>query len=332
MHQAAFVSAAKAWHAYPENSVTVRRPIIYHMAHSAPPVSVPSKEVIPEMQAWRRHLPPGHLLLTCNADLAVRLAAYYSTPVEQIKTLQNARDVRAFLNMPPLASEIVTRLQLHRTDIVQIYPISVDRWVAKGVRELLRAFKSIVFAANEAEKTVRLVLATSHANGASEQKFLVPLRREVEAHGLSSVVTITSDLWPATATYGLPTDVIRSLFAVSNVFLFPTISEAASLILREAALSGCLLVLNDNVPQLKSCIPRELAWWHSWPALGVPQPVPGPMTSDALLAQSIVDHITTTQAKSAQRYVMSRYCLEEMGQRIKELAGLVYEREADTPT
>jgi hypothetical protein len=329
LFQAAFVSAAQAWHRQPENDVTVGRPIIYHMAHSAPPVSIPKNEVIPEAQAWRRHLPPGHFLLTCNADLAVRLAAYYSCSTDRIKTLPNARDIRAFLNMPPLASEIVTKLQLHRADIVQIYPIAVDRWIDKGVKPLLKSFKALVVKAAESEKTVRLVLATAHANGASEQKFLVPLRAEIEANGLSDVVTITSDLWPATTTYGLPRDVIRSLFAVSNLFLFPTISEAASLILREAALSGCLLVLNSNVPQLKSCIPTERAWWHSWPALGVPQPPPGPNASDDWLARAILDHFNNVESTSAQRYVMSRYCLEEMGQTIRDLAGLEHETEAE---
>lgn len=49
---------------------------------------------------------------------------------------------------------------------------------------------------------------------------------------------------------GVSPKIISDLFRISNVFIFPTISEVCSLVLLEAMLSGNLLVLNKKVQSL----------------------------------------------------------------------------------
>lgn len=310
--QKAFCSFAKAFHMIAE-SLTV--PVL-HMAHSAPGFGQ-APPPVRSAEWYRRTVPNGHSILTCNPELIEPLARYYNCDRERIKVLTNARDIRVWSNMPPLASRIITRLQLHRCDVVQVYPFSITRWREKGVMQLLRSFAVLNQLSHEYHFITRLVLVTCHANGDGEA-YAKDLRREIESLGLQGMVHITSDLWPDTAAVGLPGDVVQALFSVSNLFLFPTWSEAASLILREAALAGCSLVLNKNVPQLKGCIPLERARWFEWQALAG-----GPVKDDAWvererkLLSEVVTELVAPGPASVKRYAMARFCHEAMGETLR---------------
>ncbi len=329
--QSWFVTFAAALHRAEELFGISHLCSIYHMAHSAPGIGhgAPARN---SPQWYRRTLPPGHRLLVCNQELAPAFSRYYACSIESVYSLTNARDVRAFLNMPPLASEIITRTRMHLADIVQVYPFSLPRWKEKGVAQLLEAFGAIANAPEtQPPWDVHLVLAVCHANGADAKGHLDAIEALREKHGLRGKVTITCQVWPQTASQGLSSDVIRSLFAVSNLFMFPTWSEAASLILREAALSGCLLVLNDNVSQLKGCIRPEEAIWASWDALGIrgkmgPEDVRG-------LAATIIDRLLVKDTSSMmRRAAMVRFSLESMGLGIRNLAGLPGLAEGSEPS
>ncbi len=314
--QSWFVTFARAFHLFAEEhllGVTVM-----HMAHSAPGFghAPPPRE---SPQWYRRRVPKGHYLLTCNAELIEPLARYYDCERDRIKVLTNARDIRAWAHMPPLASEIITRLQLHRADVVQVYPFSITRWREKGVPQLLLSFSQIRDLGSEYGFNARLVLVTCHADGDGEA-FAKDLREKISEYGMGDMVAVTSDLWPATKQAGLSGDVVQALFTVSNLFLFPTWSEAASLILREAALAGCSLVLNSNVPQLKGCIPPERARWFPWAALGHGTFEDADwLERERKLLSEVVTELVAPGPASLKRYAMARFSLESMGEGLRAL-------------
>lgn len=315
--QSWFVTFAKAFH-IASASVELGFSKVMHMAHSAPGFGH-APPPVGSAQWYRRRVPKDHYLLTCNAELIEPLARYYDCERDRIKVLTNARDIRAWAHMPPLASEIITRLQLHRADVVQVYPFSITRWREKGVPQLLRSFSQIRDLGSEYGFNARLVLVTCHADGDGEA-FAKDLRREVGQLGMDDMVAITSDLWPATKQAGLSGDVVQALFTVSNLFLFPTWSEAASLILREAALAGCSLVLNSNVPQLKGCIPPERASWFPWAALGHGTFEDAAwLERERKLLSEVVTELVAPGPASLKRYAMARFSLESMGEGLRAL-------------
>ena len=60
---------------------------------------------------------------------------------------------------------------------------------------------------------------------------------------------------------GVPHSAVRDLFMLSNLFIFPTLSENCPLILLEAALSKCLLVLNEDFPPLKTFFGKDALYF-----------------------------------------------------------------------
>jgi len=53
---------------------------------------------------------------------------------------------------------------------------------------------------------------------------------------------------------GVPHRTVRDLFLVSNLFVFPSLSEASSLVLGEASLAGCLIVTNSALRETENLI------------------------------------------------------------------------------
>ena len=74
-------------------------------------------------------------------------------------------------------------------------------------------------------------------------------QKEIKIGGLRKIDRSPKPRFPY--ELGVPHEVVRDLFLLSNLFIFPTLSENCPLILLEAAFAKCLLVLNDDFPPLK---------------------------------------------------------------------------------
>jgi hypothetical protein len=118
-------------------------------------------------------------------------------------------------------------------------------------------------------------------------------------------VILTCSVLPDTRAYGLDADTIRSLWGVTNVFMLPSISEAGSLILLEAALAGCVMVLNQSLPALHDYIPLDKAIWVPWGSIKGP--------GQELKPEHIAQYATGIWSQVAgklRRRIMQNHCLE----------------------
>ncbi len=228
----------------------------YHTCHSAPAAERPTGPV----SKYRASLPAGHKLICLAESQASALAAYYGTTVEQVAVVPNARDIRSLLGASPRISDFIRRHQLLEADIVQVLPLSTPRAKAKGIEHVIDIFGELAL---YYKMKVRLVVPNAHAN--NNHGMINELKDYAAQRGLGKEELIfTSDDFPELAAFGLPTSDITALFQVSNLFIFPTVSEACSMTLMEAALAGCLLVLNDEVASLRDIIPAVGAHYVSW--------------------------------------------------------------------
>ncbi len=287
----------------------------FHQAHSCC-----GNRPTGDVALWRASLPAGHMLLSENWAEIPYMCRYYQVEGDRVVTVANIRDCRDFFDLSKPLVDFVSKHQIHRADICQIYPLSTPRAGAGG-KEVSKVLD--VFGALKAKgQTVRLVLANAHANGEEPERVMRELQAHARAVGLvnGEEVLWTSQEIPGTLVYGLSKADIRGLFHLSNVFLFPSYSEACGLIMLEAALSGNLLFLNADVPAMGDFFPRGTAEYVSWGGNRNPHGIHA-----AALAAEVADRVLGELAKNklcvSKRRLLQQFSLETMATSLHGLIG-----------
>ena len=179
----------------------------------------------------------------------VALAEMYGTFPSEVHVVHNSVDPRTFGSLHPLVDKLINKYDLLSADYMGIYPLSSTRMVdGKQVQKAVRVFAKL----KSRGYNVKYIICNAHANAEREKKTIKDLQVQFTDWGLTANEVIFTSLEDSPAyEAGIPREVISQLFHLSNLFVFPTISENCSLVLLEAMLSKNLLVLNSNVPQLR---------------------------------------------------------------------------------
>ncbi len=345
LFQASYVSFAKAIHEYAFMTQSMMRPHLewFHMAHSsigerpycvAPGspalVDVPNFEQA-KARFYRCTLPPGHRLIALNYADVPYFRKYYHIdadgsgkhvplPASMVCTLLNSKDVRPYLRMTERASRVTTRYQLHRSDVTMIYPLSLMRAIDKGVDKVLALIGALKRQLGLVG-SIRLLLIVAHANDQVQApKIIARIKEMAKANGLvmDEDVILSCEAEPDTAAYGFPADDVRSLWGVANLFIFPSISEAGSLVLMEAALAGVTLVLNQSLPALADYVQADEALWVSWGSIKQPGTPLAPGQLD-VLAGRVLERMSKNTGMLLRRRMMAERSLEGYGQALHEI-------------
>jgi hypothetical protein len=266
----------------------------FHVCHSAPALSRPDQGT--DIR-YRTNLPDGHLLISLAESHRRGLAAYYGTTEDRVRVAPNARDLRSLLSASADVASLIERHQLLEASVVQILPLSTPRAKDKGIATIIRVFAELA-----KTQAVRLVVPNAHANG--HQDVLAELRGIAREAGLADDALIfVSESLPSRAAYGLTQAEMHVLFQCSNLFLFPSISEACSMSVLEAALNGCLLVLNESLPSLFDIIPRSQCLAYPWGSIHQTVPLDLQPTP-ARVAKTVMTLLTESSAQLTKRSVM----------------------------
>lgn len=236
----------------------------FHQAHSAP--SLP--RTIPAGAYHRMTVPDGHRILCVNYVDRLRFAEYYNIDQSRVVSIPNARDLRSWARMTDGAAAAVDKMKLDEADLVQVYGVSGTRMDSKGLMTVIDVFAALKA---ESDLRVKLVIVNAHSVPGTDES-AVKVKQTIA--GFSERATkaglvmgedmyFTSLEFPEWAN-GVPGPVMSDLQQYGNVFVFPTIGEAGSLVLMEAALSGALLVLNQDVSALADAVPHDQALWYSF--------------------------------------------------------------------
>lgn len=202
-----------------------------HWIHSAPS---PRPNLTDNPHANRYTMPLNSKLVYLNNDKKIALAEMYGTFPRSVRVVHNSRDPRTFWGLDPFVSKLIDKYDLFDADIISVYPLSTTRMVdGKQVDVAIKIHEQL----RKLGYVSKLIIPNAHANGENEKRLV--------AERATRDVIFTS-LEGEEYELGVSSKIVSDLFRLSNVFIFPSISENCSLVLLEAMLSGNLLVLNKD--------------------------------------------------------------------------------------
>lgn len=223
-----------------EADITAR---ILAWTHSAPS-SRPVLENNPH--ANRYTLPPRTTLVYLNHDKANDLAEMYGAWLKDVRIVHNSRDPRTFWDLDPFVKKLIDKYDILSSDIISVYPLSTPRMISgKGLDKVIKLHSKL----KELGYKTRLIVANAHANADRDQKMIADTKVWASEMNINEELIFTSQEGKEYEA-GVSPKIVSDLFRISNVFIFPTISENSSLVLLESMLSGNLLVLNKKVGTL----------------------------------------------------------------------------------
>lgn len=207
-----------------------------HWIHSAPS---PRPELKDNPHANRYTLPPNSKLVYLNHDKVIALAEMFGTWPRNVRVIPNSRDPRTFWNLDPFVVSLIDKYDILSADIITVYPVSSTRMIdGKQIDVVIRLHEQL----RALGYTTKLIIPNAHANGEKEKE---EIRRR---HSFDVIFTSTMG---TEYEHGVSSKIVSDLFRLSNIFIFPSISENCSLVLLEAMLSGNLLVLNKDCSGLQ---------------------------------------------------------------------------------
>ena len=230
-----FVTFAKALH----KACELRDDWIwYHWTHSAPS---PQNRTLQGAMKYRYSMPEHSKMVSLNYYDMIMLSEMYGVSPSDVVVIKNANDPRVS-GVTEETEFILNETHLMDFDIVQIYPISLPRHDGKQIDKLIKILNGM---AEISKKNILLLIIDAHSNFFDadniKEKYL-DMAKKIKLY-------FTSDL-SKKFTMGIPHKSVIELFGLSDLFIFPSLSEAGPLILMEAAQSGNLIVLNEDFPPI----------------------------------------------------------------------------------
>lgn len=217
-----------------------------HWMHSGPSFATLDGSVWDNLYT----LPKNSRLIYMNYTDQIRAAEMYHTLPSNVRTVFNPMDIRDLYEFHPLTKELCDYYDLMSPDILVSYPLSSTRMDTAG-KQLSKTIR-IVAEIKKRGKSVRLIVPNAHANGQKEKDKIEEMYRLAHEHGLERRELIFTSLYDVPKYEGgVPHEVVRDLFTLSNIFIFPSYSENCPLVLLEAMAGGNVLILNQDFPAFK---------------------------------------------------------------------------------
>lgn len=215
-----------------------------HLIHSATPIGGNLTNLHPTAEILGEPFPKSRILYPNEYDRK-RVADNYSVPVERVEHVPHAIDIPGYFGFHEITRKLADDIDLFSADVIGCYPARLDR--GKQVEIGIEIFSELA----ERGFNVRYIVIDFHSTGGDKVRYRKSLKRLARNLGLASDVVFTSEMYPETRV-GCPRQVVRDIYAVSDVYIHPSRSETYSLTTQEAGIFGNVLVLNADFPAMRT--------------------------------------------------------------------------------
>ncbi len=199
----------------------------------------------------------NHKIIYPNNTDRLRVAEQFKGVINDVRYIHHIKDLRTWFDFGENTCGLIDKHpKIMQSDIVQIYPASVDRLKSKGVREVILIFSKL----KKMGQSVCLVIANQWATGTQQKQDINEYKKIAQRNGLLTETGIGTSAKDAEVIFtsdfrqeyevGIPKRMLRELFQCSNLFIFPTREESFGLVVPEAAHAGVFMVLNKSLDML----------------------------------------------------------------------------------
>lgn len=237
-----------------------------HWMHSGPSFHTLDGSVFDNLYT----LPPNSRLIYMNHTDVIRAAEMYHTLPKNVRVIFNPMDIRELYDFQPLTRRLIDAYDLMTPDFLAVYPLSTTRMdtVGKQLSKALRVMAEL----KKRGFSVRYVIPNAHANAPREKQAIEEMYQLATRYGLERTEVVFTSLFETSQwESGVPHTVVKDLFLLSNLFLFPSYSENCPLVLLEAMAGKNLLVLNQDFPAIKD-FAYENALYFRFASTVAPEP------------------------------------------------------------
>ena len=277
-----------------------------HWMHSGPSIR-PSMDGSPYDNLYT--LPDNSRLVYMNYTDVVRAAEMYGVYPKDVRTIFNPMDLRVLFDFDPLSWEITDDYDLMSADVVDIYPLSSTRMGDDGKQ--LRKVIWVMSHVKRLGKSIRIVVCNAHANAQREKDTIESMYLYASGLGVERRELIFTSLHDKPKwEHGVPHKVISDLFMLSNVFIFPSVSENCPLVLLEAMAGKNLLVLNANFPAFKDFAGENAMYFNFGSLVQTPS---FPLGEDKYMedvAKLIISQLNIDKVLGSQAILRKRFNLD----------------------
>jgi len=225
----------------------------YFWMHSGPH---PRPAILSNRIEYLHHTLPdnGYLVYLNYLDQARAANMYDGVTTSNSYVVYNIADAIDISKIDDkLALEIANRYHYNDARVRCIYPFSTTRMDMKNVSYVLEILDLI----KKRGLDVKFMACNCHANALSEftalDKILNIYTNKPYTLNKKDII-FTSKYNIPEYSYSIPHSTVVDLFKLSNLFIFPTLSEVCPLVLQEAALTNNLIVLNSSFPPLAEIV------------------------------------------------------------------------------
>lgn len=275
----------------------------FHWIHSVPNLKPKGVEY---PHSLRYQLPANSKLVYLNNNNLIRAAEAYSIWPKDVRVIFNPVDPRLFWKIHPLTEQIINKYPVLEADFMQVYPVSSTRMVdGKQIKIVIEIFAQLKKLGNK----VCLIVCNAHANADKEKQTIQELLDYASKIGLQRSEIVFTSLEAQEWEQGVPKEVVSDLFKLSNLFVFPTRSENCPLILLEAMLSGCILILNNSVPALRE-LGQDNALYFNFGSLDVQINIDNRDKYMEDIARIIITELNNNKALKGQNLIKQKFNID----------------------
>ena len=214
-----------------------------HQIHSAPSQRANLSD--PWNELFGLPHPQNSKLIYMNYSEQVAAGEMYGIWPKDVKVVFNPMDLREMYNLSPLTRELIDAYGLFEADIICVYPVSSTRMGDDG--KAVRKVISVMGYLKELGQKVKLIIPNAHANAQREKETIENFLQLAAQKNLDRTEVIFTSFYDLPKyEQGVSHQVVVELFQIANLFIFPSFSENAPLILLEAAATKNLLILNED--------------------------------------------------------------------------------------